>query len=364
MSELTAKLTEVEAQYDELNAQLATPEVATDQTHYQQLAKEQARLQPIVEKFHAYQDTEDALRQATELLEETDADLRALAEEEIPVHEVRLDELTAELNTLLLPADPDADRNVILEIRAGTGGDEAAIFSGDLYRMYSRYAEERGWRIDPITVHECSAGGYKELIVTVVGRGAFAQLKHESGVHRVQRVPVTESSGRIHTSAATVAVLPEAQAVDIEIDMSEVEIQTFKSGGAGGQNVQKNDTAVRLTHKPTGLVVICQDERSQLQNREKALRVLRSRLLDMERQQKDEERASARRDQVRSGDRSEKIRTYNFPQNRATDHRIGLTLHQLDQVMEGRLQPIIDALTQHEREERLRTDGAAAERGH
>lgn len=326
------------------------------------LGREYAEIKPVAETVAAWRALIDAQAEAEAMRD--DPEMRALAEEELPRLRERIDAAEAALQIALLPRDAADARPAMVEIRPGTGGDEAALFAADLWRMYQRYAEARGWRVEVIEEQATELGGLKELVARIEGEGVFARLKYESGVHRVQRVPVTESSGRIHTSAATVAVLPEAQAVDIEIDMSEVEIQTFKSGGAGGQNVQKNDTAVRLTHKPTGLVVICQDERSQLQNREKALRVLRSRLLDMERQQKDEERASARRDQVRSGDRSEKIRTYNFPQNRATDHRIGLTLHQLDQVMEGRLQPIIDALTQHEREERLRTDGAAAERGH
>lgn len=360
MSDLAEKLAEYQQRYDELNHLLADPAVAGDQERYQQLVREHARLAPVMAQFREYQRVQEAMREAQALLEDDDPELRELATEEIGEHELTLERLTAALNEALLPPDPDADKNVILEIRAGTGGDEAALFAGDLYRMYSRYAEQQGWKIDPITVHESPAGGYKEIIVTIQGRGAFSQLKHESGVHRVQRVPVTESSGRIHTSAATVAVLPEAEEVDVTIDPAEVEIQTFKSAGAGGQSVQKNDTAVRLTHKPTGMVVVCQDERSQLQNREKAFRVLRSRLLDQERRTREQERANARRDQVRRGDRSEKIRTYNFPQNRVTDHRIGLTLHQLDRVLEGHLQPILDALTRHEREQRLRAGDLSA----
>jgi len=344
----------LEKQFDELNEKISDPQVLSDRVQLQRLGRERARLEPIVRKFREFKEVRAQLEDARASL--ADADLRELAEEEIASLQPRLEKLEEELRIALLPRDPQADNNCIVEIRAGTGGEEAALFAGELYRMYTRYAQDKGWKVEVLNVSLADMGGVKEVVFAVEGAGAFGTLKYESGVHRVQRVPVTEASGRIHTSAATVAVLPEAEDVDIHIDVNDLKIDTYRAGSAGGQNVQKNETAIRITHLPTGLVVTCQDERSQLQNREKAMRVLRSRLLEMERKKREAEQRQMRQAQVKSGDRSDKIRTYNFPQNRVTDHRINLSLYALDKILDGNLDSLIEALQQHEQQELLKNE--------
>ena len=318
-----------------------------------ELARERAALEPIVTAFRAYRSTADQLEQATSMAEGADAELKALAQEEIPGLRERLDGLEKRLRSLLLPRDPRDDRNVIVEIRAGTGGDEAGLFAANLFRMYSRYAEGRRWGMEVLSQNETGLGGLKEIIFLVKGKGAYSRLKYESGVHRVQRVPVTEAQGRIHTSTATVAVLAEAQEVEISIPEKDVKMDVYKSSGAGGQNVQKNSTAVRLTHLPTGMVVQCQDERSQLQNRTRAMSILRARLYEIEIERRQAEEEATRRAQVGTADRAEKIRTYNFPQSRVTDHRIGLSSHNLPAVLDGGIDIFIDELATREEAARL-----------
>ena len=319
------------------------------------LSREHAELAPVIETARAYRDAQKQIADADTLIADpsSDSEMRTLAEEERSVLQEKIPALEKKVQLLLLPKDEADERNAILEVRAGTGGEEAALFAAALFRMYARYATLKGWRFEPMEVSETGLGGYKEAIATITGRNVFAHLKFESGVHRVQRVPETEASGRIHTSAATVAVLPEAEEVDIHIDEKDLRIDVFRSSGPGGQSVNTTDSAVRITHIPTGLVVQQQDEKSQHKNKAKALKVLRARLYDMERSRKDAERAQARKTQVGSGDRSERIRTYNFPQGRCTDHRINLTLYKLDRVMEGELDEIIDALIAHDQAERL-----------
>ncbi|NUL82673.1 MAG: peptide chain release factor 1 [Armatimonadetes bacterium] len=351
---LEQKLRETVDRFYAIEKELGTPEVATNPAELQRLGKLHSELAPIVQKFSEYQTAQKSIEEAKALVESgSDPDLTALAEEELERLAPRAEELMRELQLMLLPKDPNDDKNVLIEIRAGTGGEEAGIFAGDLLRMYMRYAERRGWKPEVLEAVASDLNGFKEVILGVAGQGAYSELKHESGVHRVQRVPATESSGRIHTSAATVAVLPEAEEVDVTIHPDDLEIDTYRSSGAGGQSVQKNETAIRILHKPTGLVVTCQDERSQLQNRERAMRMLRSRLYEMQQRQQQEERAASRKSQVGSGDRSEKIRTYNFPDRRVTDHRVGVTLHDLDGVMDGAIQPLLDALRQDEQAKRL-----------
>ena len=330
-----------------IQQQLADPEVLSDRTRHRDLSSEFARLAPLVDQYQDYQACQQELESISELKDEPDAALRALADEERVRLQQRMGEIEKEIEELLVPVDPHDQCNAFLEIRAGTGGHEAALFAGDLFRMYSRYAEQNGWQIESLNHNEGEQGGFREVVARVRGQDAYARLKFESGVHRVQRVPQTESQGRIHTSAATVAVFPETEDIgEIELSSEDLRIDRFRASGAGGQHLNKTDSAVRITHLPTGLVIECQDERSQHRNREQAMSLLRARLLDRERQRRAEEEASLRRDLIGSGDRSERIRTYNFPQSRVTDHRIGLTLHSLHEMLEGDLNPVIDPLRQ------------------
>ena len=338
------RIAELEARFEELTALLGDPEVMADHRRMTEVARERSHLERVVDLGRRFRDTREALDDAHELLRSNDDDERELAREE----EERLSPLFArledDLKVALLPRDPADEKDAIIEIRGGAGGDEAALFAADLFRMYSRYAERQGWRLEVLNTSESGPGGYREITFEVSGRDAYRRMKHESGVHRVQRVPETESQGRIHTSTATVAVLPEVDEVDVDVDWSEVRIDIFHSGGAGGQNVNKVATAVRFTHEPTGIVVICQDERSQAKNRAKAASVLRARLYDLERAKAAAEVADARRTQVGTGDRSEKIRTYNFPQDRVTDHRVNVTLHSLPRILDGEIEALIDAV--------------------
>jgi peptide chain release factor 1 len=353
------RLDQIEARYEELTQALASPEIIGDSAKYQKTAKAHSEITPVVEKYREYKDLKKGIAESKALLaDEKDAEMRAYAQEELDNLEVRLIRVEAELKVLLLPKDPNDEKNVILEIRAGTGGDEATLFAAEIFRMYTRYAETRRWKVEVLSTSESSVGGLKEVIALIEGERVYSRMKYESGVHRVQRVPQTEQQGRVHTSAVTVAVLPEAEEVDIKIDPKDLRIDTFCSSGPGGQSVNTTYSAVRITHIPTNTVVSCQDEKSQIKNREKAMRVLRSRLYEVEMQKQQEAMAKERRAMVGSGDRSEKIRTYNFPQNRVTDHRIGLTIHQLGEVMDGKIQPLIDALVTHYQAERLRAETA------
>ena len=339
------RLEQINKRYQELDKQMATPEVASDVKQLQTLAQEKASIENLVTKYRKYKETSRSLEATKAMLDDgLDEDMTALVKQEIENLESQQDNLLQEIKLALLPKDANDERNTIMEIRAGAGGDEAGLFAADLFRMYSRYAQSKGWNIDIINTHESGIGAFKEIIFGIKGKGAFSKLKYESGVHRVQRVPITESSGRIHTSTATVAVLPEAEEVDIAINSDDLRIDIFHSGGAGGQNVNKVATAVRITHLPTGMVVTCQDERSQLRNKTKAMSVLRTRLMDIEQRKQEAEVTEKRRSQVGTGDRSEKIRTYNFPQDRVSDHRIGLTLRNLPRILEGELDEVIDAL--------------------
>ena len=340
------QLEKIEKHYREIDEKLAQPEVATNLSQVQALAQERAGLEEIVSKYRKYKKIARELEDVKTMnAAGSDEEMATLIKQETASLQAKLDEITEELRLALIPKDPNDDKDIIVEIRAGTGGNEAALFAADLYRMYNRYAQSHGWKADVISVSESGGGGVKEIIFEVKGKAAYSRLKYESGVHRVQRVPVTEASGRIHTSTATVAVLPEAEEVDIDINPDDLKVDVFHSGGAGGQNVNKVATAIRVTYLPTGMVVVCQDERSQLQNKVKAFSVLRTRLLDIERRRQEEAITSQRRSQVGTGERAEKIRTYNYPQDRISDHRIDLSLHNLPRFMEGDLDGLIDALT-------------------
>jgi len=355
------KLEQIEVRYNELTDQLSSAELLANPSDYGKVAKQHRSLGEVVEKYQALKSLKTELTEARELFETSDdEEMREMARQELENLQSRLGQTEDELKVLLIPTDPNDEKNVILEIRAGTGGDEATLFAAEMLRMYSRYAERQRWRFEVLEASESGIGGLKEAIALIEGDKVYSKLKHESGVHRVQRVPQTEASGRIHTSAITVAVLPEAEEVDVKIDPKDLRIDTFCSSGPGGQSVNTTYSAVRLTHLPTGVVVSMQDEKSQIKNREKAMRVLRARLQEIEEQKQHEALASERRSMVGSGDRSEKIRTYNFKENRVSDHRIGLTIHQLDLVMEGNLDPFIDALVAHYQAEKLKTEAVAA----
>ena len=345
------KLEELEREYMEIEASLAKPEILSNQELFQNLTRTYSELGEIVNIYRGYKEVEKEILELESLVD--DPDIGSMAEEELRKLEEKKRKLEEDLTIKLLPKDYRDERNVILEIRAGTGGEEAALFAGDLLRMYLRYAERKGWKVEIMSSNPTDLGGYKEVTVSIQGKGVYSRLKFESGVHRVQRVPETEASGRIHTSTATVAILPEATEVEIDIRPEDLKIDTFRAGSAGGQHMQKNETAVRILHKPTGIVVTCQDERSQLQNREKAMRMLRTRLYDLQQQQMEAERTATRKSQVGTGDRSEKIRTYNFPQGRVTDHRIGLTIYNLQEILDGDIQPFVDALIAEDQARKL-----------
>ena len=342
------RLAALERRFDEIEGLLADPEISADYSRVQDLLKEQASMRTVVGLSREYRSILGQIEDARAMLRESDHEMTSLAREELSQLEPRLEQLEKELRLALIPRDPNDEKNVIMEIRAGTGGDEAGLFAADLYRIYTRYAQRKGWSVEVIDASESGLGAIKEIVFQVKGKNAYSRLKHESGVHRVQRIPVTESSGRIHTSAATVAVLPEAEEVDVRIDPDDIQIDIFHASGHGGQNVQKVATAVRVTHTPTGIVATCQDERSQLKNKEKAMGVLRSRILAREIERQHQEVSATRRSQIGSGDRSERVRTYNFPQSRVTDHRIGLTAHNLEEVLEGDIDQFIDALAMQE----------------
>lgn len=348
------KLLDIEKKYEELNRLLSDPKVLSVPSDFQKYSREHAALQPIVTKIQEYEKLTADLESTEELLRSGDTDIRELAKEEIESLKKRRPLLEDELKLMLLPKDPRDEKSVLLEIRAGTGGEEAALFAASLFRMYSKYAESKRWKVDVISMNATGLGGIKEVIASIQGKGAYSKLKYESGVHRVQRVPSTEASGRIHTSAATVAVLPEAEEVDIKIDEKDLRVDTFCASGPGGQGVNTTYSAVRIVHTPTGLVVQCQDERSQIKNKDKAMKVLRARLYEIEMERQEKERSQQRKSQVGTGDRSERIRTYNYPQNRVTDHRTGFSLHKLEQVLEGNFDEVIDNVTTYFNTERLK----------
>lgn len=340
------RLEDLIIKYREIEQELMDPNVVNDQQRYRKLMIEQSEMAPLVEKYNEYKETKVAMDDSlTMLSEESDEELLEMAKEELNSCKQRIVVLEEDLRILLLPKDPNDDKNVIVEIRGGAGGDEAALFAAELYRMYVRYAERNHWKVDMMNLNENGIGGFKEVIFMINGKGAYSKLKYESGVHRVQRVPVTESGGRIHTSTSTVAIMPEAEDVDVDLDMNDCRIDVFRSSGNGGQSVNTTDSAVRLTHIPTGIVISCQDEKSQLKNKDKAIKVLRSKLYELEQEKLQSSEAEARKSQIGTGDRSEKIRTYNFPQGRITDHRIKITVHQIDAVMDGELDELIESLT-------------------
>ena len=353
------RLDQIEARYEELTSALASPDIVSDSMKYQKTAKAHSEIALVVEKYREYKDLTRGIAESKAMLaDEKDEEMRAYAQEELSKLEPRVVAIEEELKVLLLPTDPNDEKNIILEIRAGTGGDEATLFVAEIFRMYTRYAETQRWKVEVLSSSESSAGGLKEVIAIIEGNRVFSQLKYESGVHRVQRVPAAEQQGRVHTSAVTVAVLPEAEDVDIKIEAKDLRIDTFCSSGPGGQSVNTTYSAVRITHIPTNTVVSCQDEKSQIKNREKGMRVLRSRLYEIEMDKQQQALAKERKAMVGSGDRSEKIRTYNFPQNRLTDHRIGFTIHQLEAVMDGKLQPLIEALTTYYQAEKLKHEAS------
>jgi peptide chain release factor 1 len=351
---IRSKLEHLVERLDEVNALLSDPETISDQQKFTGLTKEHAQITPIVETFNAFISAEEDLAEAKEMLQSGDPDLKEMAQEEIPELETQIEQYQDDLQMMMLPKDPRDDSNIFLEIRAGTGGDEAAIFAGDLFRMYSRFAEKRGWRVEVINTNEGEHGGYKELIARVIGDGAYSQLKFESGAHRVQRVPATETQGRVHTSAATVVIMAEAPDVEqIDLNPADLRVDTFRASGAGGQHVNKTDSAIRITHLPTGTVVECQDERSQHKNRARAMSLLAARIMDEREQKHQAEIAQERKNLVGTGDRSDRIRTYNYPQGRVTDHRINLTLYKLDDVMQGSLDQVVNPLVQEHQAEQL-----------
>jgi peptide chain release factor 1 len=354
------KLNSVEASYEELTALLSTPSVQSDSNEYRKHAKALAEIEPLVEKAREYKSVLKELEQAEEIVKSGDADMRELAEEELNGLKERRDALIAEIKVLLIPKDPNDQKNVMLEIRAGTGGEEAALFASELFRMYSKFAEKQGWRVELMSMSDSDTGGVKEVIATIEGRGAYSKLKYESGVHRVQRVPATEAQGRIHTSTATVAVLPEAEDVDIDLKPEDLRIEVCRAGGPGGQGVNTTDSAVQVMHIPTGRIVRCQDGRSQQKNKEKALSIMRARLLEDKQREEEAKYSAHRKTQIGSGGREEKVRTYNFPQNRVTDHRIGLTLYNLDRLIEGDLGEMMNALQAADLQERLKESALTA----
>jgi len=357
-SNLHERLHQVSSRYEEVGLLLSQPEVFSDQNRFRELSMEYAQIEPLVQVWQNWQVTQKAIDEARQMLNEADADLREMAEEEMQQASGRLESLESEIQLLLLPKDPKDDNNIFLEIRAGTGGDEAAIFSGDLFRMYQRYAENRGWALEILNQNDGEHGGFREIIVRIAGQGAYSRFKFESGTHRVQRVPDTESQGRIHTSACTVAILPEVEGVEaVDINPSDLRVDTFRASGAGGQHVNKTDSAIRLTHLPSGMVVECQDERSQHKNRARAMSLLQARLLEQEQSRQQSEIAESRRIQVGSGDRSQRVRTYNYPQGRITDHRINLTLYKLDEILSGNLDILIDPLIQEHQADLLAESG-------
>ena len=355
---MTDKLNGIEERYEKINELLCSPDIISNQQEYAKLMKEQKNLTPVVEKFREYKQYEKTLTESKELLDAggLDKDFRELVQEEFEQAKIDVERCSEELKVLLLPKDPNDERNVIVEIRGGAGGEEAALFAGELFRMYSMYAQSKGFKVEILSENPTELGGYKEIVFSVEGEGAYSRFKFESGVHRVQRVPETESQGRIQTSTATVAVLPEAEDVDVELDPADLQIDVFRSSGAGGQKVNKTSSAIRVTHLPTGMVVECQDERSQYKNKDRAMKILRSRILEQERAKQNEAIAGERKSQVGTGDRSERIRTYNFPQGRVSDHRIGLTLYKIEQIMNGDLDEIIDALITADTAEKLKAE--------
>ncbi len=348
-----AAVAELERKYIDLSDKINDPDIIADNGTWRKLMKEHSDLSPIVEKYREYNETQQNIEEAKLLLEENDDEIRALAKEELSENSEKLENIANELKILLLPKDPNDDKNVIMEIRGGAGGDEANIFAGDLFRMYSRYADSKHWKVEVMSANESEMGGYREISFMIIGQGAYSRLKYESGVHRVQRVPTTESGGRIHTSTVTVAVLPEVEDVDVKLDMNDCKFDVFRASGNGGQCVNTTDSAVRLTHIPTGIVISCQDEKSQLKNKDKALKVLMSKLYDLEQQKQHDEVAAERKSQIGRGNRNERIRTYNFPQGRMTDHRVGLTLYRLESIMNGDIDEITDTLITADRAEKL-----------